>query len=132
MDIGRELAASGLNRSFDDKTLTNSLTAWESRVLSALQERYPDIAGELKYATRLPLHKLPVKMRSEFIAEYRSIIGLDHVLNTLGAPGFVPQTTINHLERNGIVGVYRSFHRQHLGKIAEDEVYRLWECIWTL
>jgi hypothetical protein len=104
MDIGRELAASGLNRSFDDKTLTNSLTAWESRVLSALQERYPDIAGELKYATRLPLHKLPVKMRSEFIAEYRSIIGLDHVLNTLGAPGFVPQTTINHLERNGIVG----------------------------
>lgn len=102
VNIGRLLADAGGN--FDDETLAQNLRNWEASVIDALEKRHPGISETLKYNTRLPLDKLPVREQARLMQQYRSIIGLDFVLNTLGQSGTAQPMSLKYLESNKIMG----------------------------
>lgn len=101
INIGQLLGDFGLN--VDDDVLANSLRAWEQKVFEAAKRHAPEAADELKFSTRVPLHVLPVREQASLVAEYRRIIGLDYVLESLGEQyrNAVPDRTLSSLRSRG-------------------------------
>lgn len=64
--------------------LSSELDDFYKRAEAALVAANPNLAGELKFRSALPLDQLDFRTRTQLISDYRNIIGLDPALNHLG------------------------------------------------
>lgn len=70
-----------------EESLTKKLLDWQKSVFQAASSTTPGISSTLKYRGQNPLDLLPYKQQTEFMGQYREIIGLNSVLRNMMGQG---------------------------------------------